>query len=159
MKKFIALAMSALMAFSFSAAALADVTEAPLAPVPEDFKAGFIFLHDENSTYDLNFINAAKEAAEILGMSEDQIILKTNVPEGQECYEEAMDMADQGCGIVFADSFGHEDYMIQAARRKFRKCSSATRPVPRRTPKDLTTITTRLRRSTRADSWPALRQV
>ena len=25
-------------------------------------KAGFIFLHDENSTYDLNFINAAKEA-------------------------------------------------------------------------------------------------
>ena len=49
-------------------------------------------------------------------MSEDQIILKTNVPEGQECYEEAMDMADQGCGIVFADSFGHEDYMIQAAQ-------------------------------------------
>ena len=116
MKKFIALAMSALMAFSFSAAAMADETEAPLAPVPEDFKAGFIFLHDENSTYDLNFINAAKEAAEILGMSEDQIILKTNVPEGQECYEEAMDMADQGCGIVFADSFGHEDYMIQAAQ-------------------------------------------
>ena len=64
----------------------------------------------------MNFINAAKEAAEILGMSEDQIILKTNVPEGQECYEEAMDMADQGCGIVFADSFGHEDYMIQAAQ-------------------------------------------
>ena len=27
-------------------------------------KAGFIFLHDENSTYDLNFINAAKAACE-----------------------------------------------------------------------------------------------
>ena len=115
MKKFIALAMSALMVASFSTAALADETEG-LGEVPADFKAGFIFLHDENSTYDLNFINAAKEAAEILGMSEDQIILKTNVPEGQECYEEAMDMADQGCGIVFADSFGHEDYMIQAAQ-------------------------------------------
>ncbi len=112
MKKFIAIAMSALMAVSFSAAVYAD-DEA--VEIPEDFKAGFIFLHDENSTYDLNFINAAKQAAENLGMSEDQIILKTNVPEGQECYEEAMDMADQGCGIVFADSFGHEDYMIQAA--------------------------------------------
>ena len=27
-------------------------------------KAGFICLHDENSTYDLNFINAANEACE-----------------------------------------------------------------------------------------------
>ena len=115
MKKLVALAMSALMAFSLSGAALAAETESDVV-IPEDFKAGFIFLHDENSTYDLNFINAAKEAAANLGMSEDQIVLKTNVPEGQECYEEAMDMADQGCGIVFADSFGHEDYMIQAAQ-------------------------------------------
>ena len=37
--------------------------EAPAADeVPADFKVGFITLHDENSTYDLNFINAAKEA-------------------------------------------------------------------------------------------------
>ncbi len=114
MKKFIALTLSALMTLSLSQAAFAAETEAA-AEIPADFKAGFIFLHDENSTYDLNFINAAKEAAANLGMSEDQIILKTNVPEGQECYEEAMDMADQGCGVVFADSFGHEDYMIQAA--------------------------------------------
>ena len=115
MKKLVALAMSALMAISLSGAAFAAETEGDVV-IPEDFKAGFIFLHDENSTYDLNFINAAKEAAANLGMSEDQIVLKTNVPEGQECYEEAMDMADQGCGIVFADSFGHEDYMIQAAQ-------------------------------------------
>jgi basic membrane protein A len=115
MRKFIALTMSALLAMSLSTAAFAAETESDIA-IPEDFKAGFIFLHDENSTYDLNFINAAKEAAADLGMSEDQIVLKTNVPEGQECYEEAMDMADQGCSIVFADSFGHEDYMIQAAQ-------------------------------------------
>ena len=76
-------------------------------------KAGFIFLHDENSTYDLNFINAAKEACEALGV---EYVLKTNVPEGQECYETAADLADSGCNIIFADSFGHEDYMIQAAK-------------------------------------------
>ena len=29
-------------------------------------KAGFIFLHDENSTYDLNFLNAAKAASLVL---------------------------------------------------------------------------------------------
>ncbi len=82
----------------------------------EDIKLGFIFLHDENSTYDLNFMNAAKEACQELGLSESQYVLKTNIPEGQECYETAADLADEGCNIIFADSFGHEDYMIQAAK-------------------------------------------
>ncbi len=78
-----------------------------------DFKVGFIFLHDENSTYDLNFINAANEACKELGVT---AILKTNIPEGQECYDAAADLVDQGCKIIFADSFGHEDYMIEAAK-------------------------------------------
>ncbi len=77
-------------------------------------KVGFIFLHDENSTYDLNFINAAKLACEELGVD---YMTKTNIPEGQECYEAAMDLVDNGCNVVFADSFGHEDYMIQAAKK------------------------------------------
>ena len=77
-------------------------------------KVGFIFLHDENSTYDLNFINAAKLACEKLGVD---YMTKTNIPEGQECYEAAMDLVDNGCNVVFADSFGHEDYMIQAAKK------------------------------------------
>ena len=79
-----------------------------------DLKVGFIFLHDENSTYDLNFINAAKAACENLGITD--YVLKTNVPEGQECYDAAADLADDGCDIIFADSFGHEDFMIQAAK-------------------------------------------
>ena len=76
-------------------------------------KVGFIFLHDENSTYDLNFINAAKEACEKLGV---EYVMKTGVDESEACYEAAADLADSGCNIIFADSFGHEDYMIQAAK-------------------------------------------
>ena len=78
-----------------------------------NFKVGFIMLHDENSTYDLNFINAAKAACEKLGV---EYTIVTNVPEGQECYDKAAELADAGCNIIFADSFGHEDYMIQAAK-------------------------------------------
>ncbi len=78
-----------------------------------DMKVGFIFLHDENSTYDLNFMNAAKEACEKLGV---EYVAKTNIPEGQECYEAACELADAGCDFIFADSFGHEDYMIEAAK-------------------------------------------
>ena len=78
-----------------------------------DLKVGFIFLHDENSTYDLNFLNAAKEACEELGV---EYMFKTNIPEGQECYEAACELADAGCDFIFADSFGHEDYIIEAAQ-------------------------------------------
>ncbi len=81
-----------------------------------DIKLGFIFLHDENSTYDKNFMDAAKDIQKELNLPDDKVIFMTNVPEGNECYEAAADLADQGCNIVFADSFGHEDYMIQAAK-------------------------------------------
>ena len=84
--------------------------------LPADIKVGFIMLHDENSTYDLNFINAAKAACAKLGISEDNYLIRTNIPEGQECYDAAADLVDAGCGIIFADSFGHEDFMIQAAK-------------------------------------------
>lgn len=76
-------------------------------------KIGFICLHDENSTYDKNFIDAATAACEKMGV---EAVIKTNIPEGQECYDAAAELVDAGCGLVFADSFGHEDYVIQAAK-------------------------------------------
>ena len=88
--------------------------EAPAAA--SNIKVGFIFLHDENSTYDLNFMNAARQAIADLGLTEDQYLFRTNIPEGQECYNAAAELADAGCNIIFADSFGHEDYIIQAAQ-------------------------------------------
>ena len=130
MKKFIALALSVFMVASLAACGGSGKkeTQAPAESAAAEteagaeggdfssMKVGFIFLHDENSTYDLNFINGAKQACAELGLSEDQYMLKTNIPEGQECYDTAADLADAGCSIIFADSFGHEDFMIQAAK-------------------------------------------
>ena len=81
-----------------------------------DVKLGIILLHDENSTYDLNFINGVNDAVAALGLSEDQVIIKRNIPESNECYEAALDLVDEGCTIIFADSFGHETFMLQAAK-------------------------------------------
>ena len=119
MKKLIALMLALVMVFALCACG--SGSEEPKTDGNENaegtqVKIGFIFLHDENSTYDLNFMNAAKKACEEMGLSEDQYLIKTNIPEGQECYEAAAELADAGCNIVFADSFGHEDYVIQAAK-------------------------------------------
>ena len=85
--------------------------EAPAAA--SNIKVGFIFLHDENSTYDNNFLQAAKAACEAKGV---EMVVKKNIPESSKCKDAADDLVAQGCTVVFADSFGHEDFMIQAAK-------------------------------------------
>ena len=77
-----------------------------------DFKFGLICLHGENSTYDKNFIDAAREACDDLGV---ELVLRTDIPEAAECYNTAVDLVDDGCDLIFADSFGHESYILQAA--------------------------------------------
>ncbi len=114
MKKLLAILLVTVMVFAVVACNNAPAESGKV--TKDNIKVGFIFLHDENSTYDLNFINAAKAMKEELGLRDDQIILKTNIPESNDCYEAAADLADQGCSIIFADSFGHESYMIQAAK-------------------------------------------
>ena len=110
MKKFtriLAIVLALATIFSFAACSSKDGGE-------KKMKVGFIFLHDENSTYDKNFITAAEEACKELGV---EIVKKTGIGETQACYDAAADLADQGCSIVFADSFGHESFMIQAAEK------------------------------------------
>ena len=79
------------------------------------FKVGLICLHDDSSTYDKNFIDSMYRALEELGLEKTQLELVTGIGEDQSCYEKASELA-QTCDIVFADSFGHEDYMIKAAK-------------------------------------------
>ena len=120
MKKFLAMLLALVMALSLVACGEkkddtqgngdGDATAAKV-------KVGFITLHDENSTYDKNFIDAAKEACANLGLVENEdYFIKTNVGETEQCAEVAADLVDAGCNIIFADSFGHEPYMIEVAK-------------------------------------------
>ena len=107
MKKFATVALSAVLA----ATGLAGLT----ACSDRTYTIGLICLHGDSSTYDKNLIDAMREACENLGVS-DQLTIVTDIPEGNECYEAARDLVDQGCQVIFADSFGHEQYMLKAAR-------------------------------------------
>ena len=81
----------------------------------KDLKVGFIFIGDENEGYTAAHYAGAKGMQEALGLSDDQVIIKWNIPEDETCYDAAVDLADQGCNIIFANSFGHESYILQAA--------------------------------------------
>ena len=120
MKKFLAMLLALVMALSLVACGekkdpTGDDTKTPAEG--SKVKVGFITLHDENSTYDKNFIDAAKEACANLGLVENEdYFIKTNVGETEQCAEVAADLVDAGCNIIFADSFGHEPYLIQVAK-------------------------------------------
>lgn len=120
MKKLLALGLAAAMTVT-GACLLASCKEGGNTPggntpggnEQTSIKVGFIALHDENSTYDKNFIDAIEAACEKKGA---ELVMKTGIPEDNNCYDAAADLADQGCDVVFADSFGHEEYILQAAR-------------------------------------------
>ena len=114
MKKFVAMLLALVMVF-----ALCACGDKPQNDKQDKaaVKVGFICLHDENSTYDNNFIQALRQVQKDLGLSDDQVVIVTNIGEDSSCYDAAVDLAkNKGCKVIFADSFGHESFMKQAAQ-------------------------------------------
>jgi len=107
MKKFLTLGLAATLAVTGAVALSSCDNE------KSGVKVGMITLHDTNSTYDKNFIEAMQTACANTGA---ELVLKTGVAETSDCYDTAADLADDGCDIVFGDSFGHEAYLIKAAK-------------------------------------------
>ena len=108
MKKLLAILLVVAMLMTFAAACGGKEEK-------ETLKVGFIFLHDEQSTYDKNFMDAAKAACEAMGVEYAQ---KTQIPESKACYDAAVELIEtDGCDIIFADSFGHEAFLIDAAKK------------------------------------------
>ncbi len=114
MKKLLALILSVVLVIGMFAACGGDTADNG-ENAAADLKVGFIFLHDENSTYDKNFMDAAKAACEEMNVEYAQ---KTQIPESKDCYDAAVELIEvDGCDIIFADSFGHESFLIDAAKK------------------------------------------
>ncbi len=126
MKKFLALLLALLMALSLVACGGGDDTateeetttdDTATEEAAVDVKIGLICVHDINSGYDAAHIEGLTAACEAMGIDVDsQVIMKYNIAEDQNCYDAAVDLAEQGCNIIFSDSYGHQSYMLQAAR-------------------------------------------
>ena len=129
MKKLVAVILTLVLALSLVACAAPAAEEAPVveeapaeeavveeAPVEEAaVKIGVILVHDENSGYDMAHIEGIEAAKAALGLTDDQVIYKYNVPEDEKCYDNAVDLVEQGCSLVISNSYGHQSFMLQAA--------------------------------------------
>ena len=80
-----------------------------------DFKAGVVLVGDENEGYTFAHMEGIKTAAANLGIADDQIIWKYNIPEDEQCKDACDDLVGQGCKVIFTNSYGHQSYTQQAA--------------------------------------------
>lgn len=108
MKKFVAFALVLAMAFALCACAPNEDKD--------EFKVGVILVGDENEGYTYAHMEGIEAARVACGLEKDQIIYKYNIGENEACHQAAVDLVEQGCKIVFANSFGHESFLIQAAK-------------------------------------------
>ena len=122
MKKILAMLLALTMVLALAACGgKKEETPAPAetpaeAPAEESaVKIGLICVHDINSGYDAAHIEGLQTACKELGIPESQIVMKYNIPEDETCQDTAVDLAEQGCTIIFSDSYGHQMHMQAAA--------------------------------------------
>ena len=125
MKKFLAMLLALVMVLSLAACggdkaeepaqSGEPVTTEPAEETGAEVKVGLICVHDENSGYDAAHIEGLKTACAELGIPDSQIVMKYNIPEDETCQDTAVDLAEQGCNIIFSDSYGHQMHMQAVA--------------------------------------------
>lgn len=129
-KHFVSLAAGVLAVASLSACGTGGNNQAEKARTLTDVKVGLICLHDNNSTYDKNFIDSINNAVANTGLAEGQLIVKTNIAESDACKTAAEELVQAGCDLIIADSFGHEPYLLQVAKdnptKQFLHCTGTT---------------------------------
>ena len=127
MKKLTAIVLALAMVFALCACGGNNDNKDDKGGETAKIKAGLICLHDENSGYDANFINAFKAACEATGVDYE---IKTNIEENQAAYDAAAELADNKCNVIFSDSYGHQPYILQAAKEfpnvQFTSCTGDT---------------------------------
>ncbi|MBQ7295527.1 MAG: BMP family ABC transporter substrate-binding protein [Clostridia bacterium] len=124
MKKFLAVLLAALMLFTLAACggngddtSTTDPNAGAENTAVSDLKIGVVLLHNETVGYDENFMIAVEAACDELGINkETNLLYKKDVPEDSACYDACIELVEDECDIIFADSFGHEEFVIKAAK-------------------------------------------
>lgn len=117
MKKSIVFLLIMLLATSFMFAK--GTTEAESASPAGSIKVGLLCIGDENDQgYSYNFIQGQKEATEKLASEGINVewITKYNIGEDSTCRDANIEAAEEGCKIIFNNSYGFEPFMLEVAK-------------------------------------------
>jgi len=113
MKRFLTILLVALLSLTL---VIGCSQQTPPADKPaEKIKVGFVYIGSaSDGGYTYAHDQGRKMLEEQLG-DKVEVIVKENVPETQECEKVMTDMIDQGAKIIFANSFGYQDYVKKVA--------------------------------------------
>jgi basic membrane protein A len=83
---------------------------------PTSLKVGVILIGDETEGYTKAHIDGIKAAAEKLGIPAENIKFKYSINESELVVDKANELYSEGCRLIMSNSYGHQDYMIEAAQ-------------------------------------------
>lgn len=120
MKKFLAVLLSAVMLVCcLAACGDTQSKEDKKGDAESDaLKVGVILIGDENEGYTYAHIKGIQDAAAELNIADSQIIWKYSIPENATCTDTALDLVDQGCNLIIANSYGHQPFIQEAAKEE-----------------------------------------
>ena len=126
MKKLLAILLSVIMVLSLVACGNKTPDETPsnddqqqnTETETKTIKVGLICIGDENDQgYTYNFIRGKEAATEALaakGINVDWVV-KYNIGEDSTCEDANIELAEEGCELIFNNSYGFEPFMLKVA--------------------------------------------
>lgn len=96
---------------------LCSVSALAFEPVAkEDLKVGFIYVGGaEDKGYTYAHHQGTLALKEKMGLSDEQVMWKENIPEDSACEDAIVELIEAGCQIIFGNSFGYQEYFLEAA--------------------------------------------
>ena len=114
MKKLLSLVLAVVLvvsAFTFVGCGSKDSGKAD-----SDLKVGCIMVGSAQETYTKAHIDGIIEAAKKVGIKETNLIWKYDVKEDDSCAKAAKELIGNGCSLIIANSYGHQDYIAKVAK-------------------------------------------
>lgn len=120
MKKFTAILLIVLIAMTVVFAQGGSEAKAPAASAAKPAtKIGFVVINDESDQgYTWNFMNGMEGAIKKLNAEgyNVELLVKRNTTESSLAVDHNAELAEEGCKIIFNNSYGFEPYMLEAAK-------------------------------------------
>ncbi|HHT08181.1 MAG TPA: BMP family ABC transporter substrate-binding protein [Clostridiales bacterium] len=105
------------MALTLLMAGLITVSaESAFPAVPaSDIKVGMVLIGPQDDGFSGAHYNGLEGMKEALGLRDDQVLYKFNVPENAECDAALRELVEAGCNIIFGNSWGFMNFMEELA--------------------------------------------